>query len=341
MREDISMRALFVTMLVAQSLLLADEVLLKNKDRISGRILKLDDKELTIQTQFAGDIKIKREGIQAISTDEPVQIAGKDGQKRTAKLSPNENPADLKVFRSPAEQAAYENAQRRSRAPRFDELWNGSFDLGYAQARGNADTNTISSALRAARATPRGTLKANFTSLYSSNRTSGKSLLTANAIRGGIKYDGNFTPKWYTFASQDFEFDQFQGLDLRLVPSGGLGFHGVNKKDSKWDFFAGGSVNRESFNTGLERLSGEILAGNELNHRINPVFTLQEKLVFYNNVSQAGNFRLNADVSLGAALLKWMSWQVTTSNRYLSNPLPGRQTNDILVTTGVRLSFSR
>jgi putative salt-induced outer membrane protein YdiY len=330
-----------VLFFLGAALLFGDEVLLKNKDRISGRILKFDDKELTIQTQFAGDIRIKREGIQSISTDEVVQVSTKTGEKRTAKVTPTENPSDLKVFRTPAEQEAYENAQRRSRRPRFDELWAGSFDLGYAQARGNADTNTISSALRASRATQRGTLKGNFTSLYSSNRTSGKSLLTANAIRGGIKYDGNFTPKWYTFASQDFEFDQFQGLDLRLVPSGGLGLHGVNKKDSKWDIFAGASVNRESFNTGLQRVSAELLAGNELNHRLSPIFTLQEKLVFYNNITQSGNFRLNADVSLGAALLKWMSWQFTTSNRYLSNPLPGRQTNDILVTTGVRLSFSR
>jgi len=321
--------------------LFADEVILRNKDRISGKILKFDEKELTIQTQFAGDVRIKRDGILSISTDEVVQLTLKNGERRAAKLTAKENAAELKLFRNAAEQTAYEEAQRRSRKPRFDEMWAGSFDLGYSQARGNSDTSTVSSSLQATRGTPRGTLKANFTSLYSSNGSSGQSVLTANAVRGGIKYDGNFTPKWYSFASQDFEFDQFQGLDLRLVPSGGLGIHGINRKESKWDFFAGASVNRESFDTGLERISAEILAGNELRHRISPIFTLQEKLVFYNNVSAAGNFRLNADISLGAALLRWMSWQVTTSNRYLSNPLPGRQTNDILVTTGVRITFAR
>jgi hypothetical protein len=40
----------------------ADEVKLKNGDRLTGTVTRLDEKELTLKTDFAGDLKIKREG---------------------------------------------------------------------------------------------------------------------------------------------------------------------------------------------------------------------------------------------------------------------------------------
>jgi len=81
--------------------------------------------------------------------------------------------------------------------------------------------------------------------------------------------------------------------------------------------------------------------GNESSHKFAGVFTFNEKIVFYNNVTFSGNYRLNADVAFAAAIKKWLSYQMTASNRYLSNPLPGRKTNDLVITTGVRLMFNR
>jgi len=36
-----------------------------------------------------------------------------------------------------------------------------------------------------------------------------------------------------------------------------------------------------------------------------------------------------------------LGWHLTLSNRYLSNPLPGTKKNDVLFTTGIRLTFAR
>jgi hypothetical protein len=41
------------------------------------------------------------------------------------------------------------------------------------------------------------------------------------------------------------------------------------------------------------------------------------------------------------AIKRWLAWQVTASDRYLSNPLLGRQRNDLLLSTGFRLSFAK
>jgi hypothetical protein len=38
-------------------------------------------------------------------------------------------------------------------------------------------------------------------------------------------------------------------------------------------------------------------------------------------------------------IVGWLSWQITLSDRFHSDPLPGLQKNDLLLTTGVRVTF--
>ncbi len=68
---------------------------------------------------------------------------------------------------------------------------------------------------------------------------------------------------------------------------------------------------------------------------------MQQKLRFFPNVSNTGAYRINFDTTFATALAKWFSLQFTVSDRYLSNPVPGRKTNDILYSTGVRLTFAQ
>ncbi len=40
-------------------------------------------------------------------------------------------------------------------------------------------------------------------------------------------------------------------------------------------------------------------------------------------------------------LKKWLGFHVTAADSFLSNPLFGRQRNDVLISTGLRISFAR
>lgn len=122
---------------------------------------------------------------------------------------------------------------------------------------------------------------------------------------------------------------------------GGLGFHAVKTERTALDLFGGGSLNREYFSTGLKRSSGEILVGEELTHKLSGRTSLKERLVLFTNLSQTGEYRLNFDTSAVTNLNKWLAWQVTLSDRYLSNPVPGAKKNDLLLTTGLRVTFAR
>ncbi len=122
---------------------------------------------------------------------------------------------------------------------------------------------------------------------------------------------------------------------------GGLGWHAIKNERTLFDLFGGGSYNKEYFSTGLKRSTGEILVGQELTHKLSARSLLKERLTLFPNVQETGEFRLNFDTSLVTNLNRWLSWQVTLSDRYLSNPVPGARNNDVLLTTGIRLTFAK
>ena len=93
--------------------------------------------------------------------------------------------------------------------------------------------------------------------------------------------------------------------------------------------------------TGINHTYAEILFGEQLTHKFNKTTSLQENLAFFPNLTNSGNYRVNLDITAATAIRKWMSFQVTASDRYLSDPLPGLKTNDILFTTGLRFTFAK
>src|ERR1700686_1020336 len=59
---------------------LADQVTLKNGDRLSGTIVKTDDDKLEMKSEFAGDVKLPWSAVGAIVSAEPLHIALKNGR---------------------------------------------------------------------------------------------------------------------------------------------------------------------------------------------------------------------------------------------------------------------
>jgi putative salt-induced outer membrane protein YdiY len=346
------LRLLTLTLIFCSLALFADQITMKNGDRFTGAVIKLDGKNLVFKSDYAGDITVPWDAVAAISSTMPLSITLQDRQLVVGQVTTSDNKfviqtrdtgtvtasrEAVQMVRSQAEQAEAD----RYRNPRITDLWAGFLDFGYAATRGNSSTNNLNVSATATRATTRDKIEADFTSLYASNGTTGKSVVTANAIRGGIAYSLNLTPRTFVFGSLDLEYDQFQDLDLRFAPAGGFGFHAIKTKDTLFDVFGGGSLNREFFSNGLDRTSGEVLVGEELTYKMSSITSLHERLSFFPNISRIGDYRANFDLSTATTIKKWLAWQITASDRLLSDPLPGRKTNDFIFTTGLRITFAK
>jgi hypothetical protein len=334
----------------------ADQVTMKNGDRLTGIILKSDGKILTIKSDYAGPVNLPWEAVDAITSTEAVNVGLQDGKLLVGQVSGSDGKFQVTVketgsviapkesiafIRSKDEQIAYEKETERYRRPGPLDLWAGFVDLGFARAQGNAKTTSMNLSANANRITKRDKTSVYFTSIYDQNSTSSKSVVTANARRGGISYNIDIAPQLFAFSSVDMETDEFQSLDLRISPAGGLGYHIIQAENKTFDAQFGTSLNRELFATGLHRTSGEILMGEEYIQKMSALFSVREKTVFYPNVSDTGSYRINFDASGVTTLRKWLSWQLSVSDRFLSNPVGGRQKNDVLFTTGIRVNFAR
>lgn len=336
-------------LLFLASLAWADQVTLKNGDRVTGKVVKKDGAALTFKSDAFGVIAIPWDQVVQLVSDEPLTVALPDGKLVQGKLATADNKlvvttataresialAETPAIRNADEQRAWERLQH----PGVFQLWSGFVDFGASMARGNAETTTMTTGVNASRVTTTDKTMLYFNQIYATATFDGETSTAAQAIRGGWAYNRNLAPRVFWNLFNDWEYDKFQDLDLRLVLGTGLGYNVVKTERTRFDLLGGGAYTHEEFSTPLSRNSGSIYWGNDWNYRITGNTAFKQSFRMFNNLTETGEFRINFDVGTVTALTKWLSFQVTYSDRYLSNPVGDREKNDVLFTTGVRIKF--
>ncbi len=329
----------------------ADQVVMKNGDRVTGAIIKQDGKTITIKTDNFGIVTAPWDKVASLQSDQPVNVVLKDGKTLVGTVTPSEGKVeiatkDTKVDVSPGEVAAIRNADEqkayeRLLSPGLLQLWSGGGSLGWAGTEGNAQTLTFTTAFNAARVTNTDKISLYFNSIKASALVNGQNASTAQAVRGGIGYDRDVSPRLFVNVFNDYEYDRFQNLDLRFVIGGGFGFHAVKNKRSVLNLLGGADYNRSSFSTPLTRNAAEAFWGDEYTFKLTGASSLTQSFRMFNNLSDTGAYRVNLDLGVATKIKKWLSWNLALSDRYLSNPVPGRKSNDWLYTTGLGITFER
>jgi small nuclear ribonucleoprotein (snRNP)-like protein len=64
----------------------ADQVTLKNGDRLTGNIVKADEKTMLIKAELAGDVNVEWSAVTAIMSSQPLSLQLKSGQIVTGLL---------------------------------------------------------------------------------------------------------------------------------------------------------------------------------------------------------------------------------------------------------------
>jgi putative salt-induced outer membrane protein len=348
----------------------ADQVVLKNGDRITGTIVKSDvkaddktKKVLIVKTDFAGDIPVLWDSVASVVSSEPLHLELKDGQTIVGPVTTSNDKIDVATattgevatakdsivaVRNDAEQKSYDAQIERLRHPRLTDFWSGLLDTGLSVTRGNSSTLSFTLAGKAVRQTDRDKISVYSTAVYATDNTTPPSRTTAHAIQGGLRGDLNVSDKLFVFGFTDNLYDEFQHLDLRNVLGGGAGYHVIKNANTTFDVFAGGDFEQEYFSpnppdvpTSITRKTGEILFGEEYDTKLNGRTTISETATFYPNVSNTGDYRFQFNATSATKLKSFLSWQVTFSDIYISNPLPGLKGNDLLLSTGLRLTFGK
>src|SRR5437667_4436283 len=329
----------------------ADQIVLTNGDRLTGAIMKSDDKTLVIKTEFAGDVTVQWPAVQEIHSTQALHITQRNGQIVVGTVATSDETLavatangtvsvpknEVTALRSDPEQAAYEKSLR----PTLLQGWAGGANVGFALTRGNSQTKNLALAFTADRKTQHDEITMYANTIYASNDAAGAvPSVTANTTQGGARYAHNLTSRLFGYGSAEFQTDALQGLNLRSVLGGGLGLHVINTNVTTLDLLGGLNYTRESYTT-LSRNFAAVTLGEELMHKLGVSTVLNEKLYFFPDLSQTGEYRATFNLGTVTKLRKWLGWQNAFGDSYVTNPPAGKKQNDILLTTGLNVSFTR
>ena len=344
----------------------ADQVTLKNGDRLTGSITKSDGKTVVLKTDYAGDVTVKFDAIQDITSTGDLAVGLSGGKTVVGPLStsgdnivvttkaagPVEAPrASVSVMRNPAEQAAYE----KSLHPGLMEGWNGGVNVGFALTRGNSETKNLNIGFQAARKGFRDKLSLYTNSVYATNDLStANPHTTANSIGGGGRYDRDLDGlRAFGFVNADFYHDTLQNLDLRSLFGGGLGMHAIKRERTTLDLFAGANYTQENYSaftippvppgTLVPAVTHNLAAatvGDDFTYKIGKASVFRQNWYFFPNLSDTGEYRTTFNLGFVTKLNKWLGWQNSAGDIYVSNPPRSKKKNDLMLSTGLNLSFA-
>jgi putative salt-induced outer membrane protein YdiY len=349
-------RAACAAMLAVTPALFADQVILDNGDRITGKIAKKDGDSVTIATNLMGAVTVKWAHVKSVVTDAPVTVVLSGGKTVEGKIATSGDQVEVAgqtaplpsvtSVRNAAEQAKY----LRTLHPPLYDLWAGYYDLGIAATTGNSESLSITNALTAARVTSNDKISFYGNEIYAKGLVGDTYGLTAQSLKGGWLYNRNLSKRTFLSVFDDYVNDKFQDLKFRGVFGGGAGFHAIATDRTKLDLAAGFSLDHESYNENLApagsapymtRNTGEVYWGDDLIFKINKGSIFTQSFRMFNNISDTGQYRVNFNLGTVTKISKWLSWQMTASDNYITDPAPGRKTNDLLISSGIRLTVTQ
>ena len=74
---------------------LADQVTLKNGDRMTGTIIKSDGKAVVLHTDYAGDVTLKWDAVQSIQTSEPLHVELQNGKTEVGAVTTSDDKLEI------------------------------------------------------------------------------------------------------------------------------------------------------------------------------------------------------------------------------------------------------
>ena len=223
----------------------ADDVILENGDKLTGKVVRLEKDTLVFNTEYAGDITIQVEKVSHLSTDEPMATTLIDGTTRKARVFYRDTTAeDVKPEEEKPSMgvniAEVKNIYLKQKPP---IRLKGRANVGVTTEKGNTNTEQyrIDAELVVRTEKQRFRLGGELNREQADNTTT-----VANWKAFGL-YDYFVKPKWFLYGSSLLDHDEFADLDLRTTLGAGAGYQFFESEDLNLSVSAGLAYIFENF----------------------------------------------------------------------------------------------
>ena len=219
---------LTISLMILASASIADVVVLKNGDRISGTVTSLGADKVGIKPDYAGGIEISMEAIASLRTDSETEFALSDGSTnryRVEQVSDNQ----LKLANSEKTiDVALSDVERFGPEPP-SKNWSANLDFSSDFSRGNTDSQNTNLQWKSTYTRDVHRYK---TDLLIS-RAEENDVETKEKDRLTGSYNWLFADQWFFALDATYERDPIARLDRRFSLNPGLGYDFWNTADRK------------------------------------------------------------------------------------------------------------
>ncbi len=305
--------------------LTADVIETKNGARIVGKVVRIADNAIAIETDFAGMLAVKQAEVVSISTDTPLAIRLQSGTRFDGKISTGAGGAvqiagpDGTITTTVGKLASsWAVGGKDPEIAAAERHWSYEAAVDVSGKSGNRDQLGTAASLRAVLKTKLDTLQ--FYTAYDRQVTDGTK--SADQFKAGVDYQNNFSGKTSWYARDEGGFDRVKDIELYNVAAVGFGYDVVKQPKHVFTTRAGLSFRYEGyknpFTTDVKSAGLDFGLAQEVTFTASK---LVNRVSFVPTFEDFGVYRLNQE-SFYELPLAAPSWKLRLgfSNDYNSQP---------------------
>lgn len=295
---------LFVLFLFPQ-ILSADEIVLKNGDKITGSLINEYSGKVIFKSEILGSLVISRADIEKLT-----------------------------VLENKAKDIAGESEEKKSKPK-----WTAEIEGGYTLERGNTKSEGASGKVfinRNREKVDEWTLKGKGS--YSSDDEG----MDKRKYYGLGRYAWSFgaKKKWYHFTKIELDHDYFSNIRTRYTPATGIGYWMSDKTPVKALLEGGLGIERTDFRNATKSTTELILSSRAyIEWHIAERIILSEEFVFYPALTDFGEFRFVSESAAKIPLFSGLSIKFYLLDEYQSAPGLDTKKNDLRLESALAYSF--
>ena len=280
----------------------AEEIYLKNKDRLTGEIIEEDEESVSLNTEAMGVISVKKDMIERIVRAEEEGI-----------------PEEKEVVKKVA--------------------WEGSISAGYNVTRGNTEGDQLSTSFSLRRNRmhiDEITLKGD--AFYSASNKE----TDAQKLHGSARYAVSFREdkKWYNFYKIEADHDRFANIDYRLIPGVGAGYWFFDLPETKMMAEIAIGLEHTDYRDETEDNNEAILIPRAfLERRLFVNSKLTQDVTLYPSLMDVGEFRLHSETTFTNPITDKLSLNFSLINDYDSDPPDDTRSHDLRLISSLAYGF--
>ncbi len=222
---------------------LADELIFKNGDRLTGTVVHLEHGKLTFESAVVGPVTVAVDELESFATQEPIELRLTDGRT-----------VSDRVVRAEAGSVRFAGDRSKVGFSEIEEInpepvqWHGSLAAGLVVERGDTDSQEANIDFNTRRYAD--TYRLRFRLRYKGDRSrSGGSDFntTDRLVRVTSQYDLPIDDRLFWYSRLRGERDGVADLNLRTVLGSGIGYKLINRSDFRFEVQAGPAWVRDNY----------------------------------------------------------------------------------------------